>query len=994
MPELNFRLVVSTDGVREQLRLVRADAEEVKAGIEKPADMYVLTTGADGKLRAVQKTAEDTQAAVEAPATMKISAETALGTIRDVKIAVDGVVQVVQGLARGMNSLLDSALGQKQAMTLATVAFGSAGAEMAGFATSMQQVTNFGDEQMLSLMAKLSQTFKLNKDDIQALVPVLLDFAEANKATGMTIESAFDLMGRALNGHTEMLGRYGIELDDSRLKTEGVAYLVEKLGADYGGTAQALADLRTQNANAWGDIQETIGAMLETIITPILRGLQGLMEAYQSLSPVMQGIVAGIGIAVPLVIGLAAAVTALRTAVVALRTAINPLTGILSAVAGGLTALAFGLAGAAQGTRQLNTSMQDIRTEAAAQVAQFETLVSTYTNLREKTSLTAEEQALLQRTISDLKREYPEHLRNLDLERGSHESITRAINATREALYAKMQAQVQDKVLAQYNDQIARMYGLIGQLRQGDPAGKNWVTGMFQDAEGYASGIARRVINTDQAVAELERRIAAFQKKALEAAAAIKMPPLPKGKDDGGGGTGSGEAMDRERADYERLLKDLAEMRLSELEKIEADYQAKLALVTKYTSEDSAEQRAQIADLSDWKTEEERKLNERLAAEMKAAADKKKTAEQEKFRTDIEYYSNLQELGVGSYDALKQTMEDYYAWAKENMTKEEQAMILLQLRQTNLRWGKVRQAEIDEAIRTQYEIAADRERFEDKWLELQNRGFELQLRAIDSFYAKQTEKLIQAGLSQEEIIKQQNEAKRRLYQAAAFDLVEGTSGMSGILANIAKTMDKDSKSGFKAYKALARAQAMMDALASANAAYKSVVGIPIVGPALAIVAAAAALAAGYVNVQAIDKIQYEKAEKGGYLQGPAHRDGGIVIEAEGDEYITAKERVKALGRRFFDFINFAPLDEVRAALKGMVMPGIPIPDAPVYAYAGGGSVQGNGLKELIAEMTQELKDAILGQKAVTLKIEVDPLENNPVKVSEINERGTQIRSGI
>lgn len=990
MPELNFRLVVSTDGVREQLRLVRADAEEVKAGIEKPADMYVLTTGADGKLRAVQKTAEDTQAAVEAPATMKISAETALGTIRDVKIAVDGVVQVVQGLARGMNSLLDSALGQKQAMTLATVAFGSAGAEMAGFATSMQQVTNFGDEQMLSLMAKLSQTFKLNKDDIQALVPVLLDFAEANKATGMTVESAFDLMGRALNGHTEMLGRYGIELDDSRLKTEGVAYLVEKLGADYGGTAQALADLRTQNKNAWGDIQETIGAMLETIITPILKGLQGLMEAYQSLSPVMQGIVAGIGIAIPLVISLAAAITALRTAVIALRTAINPMVGILSAVAGGLTALAFGLAGAAQGTKQLNTTMQDIRAEAAAQVAQFETLVKTYTSLREKTSLTAEEQGLLSRTIADLKREYPEHLRNLDLERGSHESITRAINATREALYAKMQAQVQDKVLAQYNDQIAKMYGLIGQLKQGDPSGKNWVTGMFQDAEGYASGIAMRVINTDQAIDELERRIATFQKKAMDAAAAIKIPATPKGKEGEGSG-GSSEVVDRERADYERLLKDLAEMRLSELEKIEADYQAKLALVTKYTSQDSAEQMAQIADLNDWKTEEERKLNERLAAEMKAAADKKKAAEQEKFRTDIEYYSNLQELGVGSYDALKQTMEDYYAWAKENMSKEEQAMILLQLKQTNLRWGKVRQAEIDEAIRTQYEIAEARENFEARGLELQNRGFELQLRAIDDYYAKQGQKLYEAGISQEEIIKQQNEAKKRLYVAAAFDMA---AGVSGILGNMAGAMDKESKAGFKAWKALSLAQAMIDALTSANAAYKSVVGIPIVGPGLAIAAAAAALAAGYANVREIEKIKYEKAEKGGYLQGPAHRDGGIVIEAEGDEYITAKERVKALGRRFFDFVNFAPLDEVRAALKGMVMPGIPIPDAPVYAYAGGGTVQGNGMMEILIEKLERVENAILGQKAVTLKIEVDPLENNPVKVSEINERGTQIRSGI
>ena len=164
---------------------------------------------------------------VEKPATVKITAEQALATIRDVKIAVDGVLQVVGGLARSMNGLLDASLGQRQAMTLASVAFGEAAEEMGNFASSMQQVTNFEDDQLLALMSKLSQTFKLNKDEIQQLVPLLLDFTEANKATGMSVESAFDLMGRALNGHTAMLSRYGIVLDDTRLKTEGVSYLVE-----------------------------------------------------------------------------------------------------------------------------------------------------------------------------------------------------------------------------------------------------------------------------------------------------------------------------------------------------------------------------------------------------------------------------------------------------------------------------------------------------------------------------------------------------------------------------------------------------------------------------------------------------------------------------------------------------------------------------------------------------------------------------------------------
>lgn len=306
--------------------------------------LVLVTNDANLKLAEVKQEAESAQSAVEKPAAVKITAEQALATIRDVKIAVDGVLQVVGGLVRSMNGLLDASLGQRQAMTLASVAFGEAAGEMGNFASSMQQVTNFEDDQILSLMSKLSQTFKLNKDEIQQLVPVLLDFTEANKATGMSVESAFDLMGRALNGHTEMLGRYGLELDATRIKTEGVSYLVEKLTENYGGTAEALADLRLQNANTWGDIKESIGDMLTVIITPVLRGLAALMEGYQSLSPVMKGFVTGLAIAIPVIGTVTTAVITLTAAFHALKIAINPVAGVIGLVVGAVAGLGFAYA--------------------------------------------------------------------------------------------------------------------------------------------------------------------------------------------------------------------------------------------------------------------------------------------------------------------------------------------------------------------------------------------------------------------------------------------------------------------------------------------------------------------------------------------------------------------------------------------------------------------------------------------------------------------------
>ena len=59
------------------------------------------------------------------------------------------------------------------------------------------------------------------------------------------------------------------------------------------------------------------------------------------------------------------------------------------------------------------------------------------------------------------------------------------------------------------------------------------------------------------------------------------------------------------------------------------------------------------------------------------------------------------------------------------------------------------------------------------------------------------------------------------------------------------------KDGSKEQKGVASAIATMDALQAANGAYAAMASIPVVGPALGIAAAAAALASGYANVKAI-----------------------------------------------------------------------------------------------------------------------------------------------
>jgi len=986
--------------------------------------LVLVTNDASLKLAEVKQEAESAQSVVEKPAAFKITAEQALATIRDVKIAVDGVLQVVGGLVRSMNGLLDASLGQRQAMTLASVAFGEAAGEMGNFASSMQQVTNFEDDQLLSLMSKLSQTFKLNKDEIQQLVPVLLDFTESNKATGMSVESAFDLMGRALNGHTEMLGRYGIELDDTRLKTEGVSYLVEKLGEDYGGTATALADLRLQNANAWGDIQETVGDMLTTMINPLLKGLKLLMDAYNSLSPVMKGFVAGIVIAIPIIGTVTTAITALTAAYHALQVAMNPVAGIIGIAVGALSALGFGLAAASTKTdavttaqRSMKDEIKDAERQVSVEAEKFSLLASRLLELRSASSLTAADKREMKNVIKSLNDNYSEYLGNINLETAAYNNLATALRAASEALVQKKISEIYGE---RYNAQVQRVAELqieLDEKRAEYTAANNRINQLkasvdweFLTSDRNAMGFnPASYFGNDGEWLKLERTInsfgalsgrlqaAKYDLQALGDAYRKAMLEVPDLTFDQGNGSGSGNTMaqapspaaseaESRRKEALRLMEELARLRQTETTRIETEYQRRLALIREFTQDGSDAERQAIENLDAWKTQQDNEITT-----------KEKDAVQARYKAEIDYFSNLENLGVNSYDALKASMEEYYAWAQQNLPEKEQQLIQAQIAEVNARHAKLLQERQDEEKAKLQELQDIRDEFYSRDLDNIGDSYSKQLLEVDKYYEKMKAKLLEAGYTEVEIERQKQETLNTLRTNHQLQVA---SGISKIFGDLASAQDKDTERGFKLWKASAMAQGYVDTFSAAIGAYKSMVGIPVVGPGLAVAAAAAAMAAGIANIARISATKFEKKATGGLLTGPSHGQGGILIEAEGDEYVTAKDRVKALGRGLFDFLNFAPLDQVKLAFASMPVPSVPIPSNVGSYYAAGGTISTGGGMNTLIDLISALKDEIVSLKQTVMdskpiiEVNVDPLSNNPVKISKIADTGKMIRSEI
>jgi hypothetical protein len=86
-----------------------------------------------------------------------------------------------------------------------------------------------------------------------------------------------------------------------------------------------------------------------------------------------------------------------------------------------------------------------------------------------------------------------------------------------------------------------------------------------------------------------------------------------------------------------------------------------------------------------------------------------------------------------------------------------------------------------------------------------------------------------------------------------------------------------------AYKAIALAQTTIDTYQASTSALKlPPVGL---GPVWGVALAAVTMANGLANVSKIADIKIPKFADGGFVNGPLHSAGGVLLEAEGGEYI-------------------------------------------------------------------------------------------------------------
>ena len=166
--------------------------------------------------------------------------------------------------------LLDSTLQTTGAMAW------TSSKELTDFASSLQDVTNYGDEAITSMQNVLLGFKNIKGDTFKDATKAILDMSTVMK---MDLASAAQTVGKALDDPIKGLGslsRQGFIFNEEQKKliktlietgktAEAQKIILDELNTTYGGAAEATADVGEQLKNVWGDVKEKIGVALSGI---------------------------------------------------------------------------------------------------------------------------------------------------------------------------------------------------------------------------------------------------------------------------------------------------------------------------------------------------------------------------------------------------------------------------------------------------------------------------------------------------------------------------------------------------------------------------------------------------------------------------------------------------------------------------------------------------------------------------------------------------------
>jgi hypothetical protein len=200
-----------------------------------------------------------------------------------IKGAVEGTFEAIVGGIESSIEAFSKAESAQKKLTAALTTQGTATPKViAGYndlATTFQKTTVYSDDLINEMEALLTQVGNVMPSQMEAALT-----ASTNLASGLGIDlhDATLAVGKALEGNTTALQRFGVHIDAAALKAQGADAVFQAIQGRFGGQAQAELDTYSgrlkEMANAWDNVKEEIGRTI--VLNPIVEvGLRKVSDA-------------------------------------------------------------------------------------------------------------------------------------------------------------------------------------------------------------------------------------------------------------------------------------------------------------------------------------------------------------------------------------------------------------------------------------------------------------------------------------------------------------------------------------------------------------------------------------------------------------------------------------------------------------------------------------------------------------------------------------------
>ena len=232
------------------------------------ANITANTKGYEAGINKVQKTTKNFSASLS-KAIQGLGKNGLVGAMGSIGLASAGLTatlgavvkiakQVSQTIGECTEAYKQQLIAERQLETAINnnpLVTGSAKKRLTEFANEMQKVSNYGDEQLIPMMANLVSLGRTEEETMK-IMAVAMDMSASGS---MSLDTAINQLNATLNGNIGRLGQQNAELKGLTEEELKSGKAVDILGEKFKGLSQATLDTSKQLKNIKGDFKEAIG---------------------------------------------------------------------------------------------------------------------------------------------------------------------------------------------------------------------------------------------------------------------------------------------------------------------------------------------------------------------------------------------------------------------------------------------------------------------------------------------------------------------------------------------------------------------------------------------------------------------------------------------------------------------------------------------------------------------------------------------------------------